>query len=257
MTELKFYDKNLLSFDIFNPDADGRISCDWYCIDVLNDMAAGDGPQNRQGRSATIKSVHINGVIEPYQIFLGDTTAWGLTVTRGGPVKLVVIWDKQPRGAYPDPHDIWDYSDPSLYWYTRKPINAMRNLSQNKRFVVLGSQTLNFKGPQGPAATDYNYKSGIVSKDFEWCQNPYFAGGGEVVLPFEFNIDLHGKGIQSIYDGTNGGSTHLYEGAISLWCCGYWQDITVTQPSSDGPVSVDVYPNPRIEAYSRVRFTSE
>jgi len=103
---------------------------------VLNGIAQGTDNNQHIGRQTTMKSL--------YWMFQGTTAP---TTTGGGSVRLVIVYDKEAEGAAPTiaaglQTDI----------FNQDSIEAMQNLDNRDRFIVLVDEIIECIGTAGPQA---------------------------------------------------------------------------------------------------------
>ena len=117
--EKKFIDSSLSNTDL---------SSSWAVYDPTGDslapIAEGDGENSRDGRRAIVKELFIHG-----QIRWASTSG---TDNEYGPIRIVVVQDRQTNGAAPTASDVFE--TPSGV----QAINAFRNLQYTSRFKILG-----------------------------------------------------------------------------------------------------------------------
>lgn len=92
-------------------------------LTLLNGCQQGDGPSNREGTQIFIKSIQIR-----------IRTEFNALDASAGPMRFVVVQDKQPNGAAPTVSNIYQTS--SLL-----AIDALRNLDGRKRFKILADRS--------------------------------------------------------------------------------------------------------------------
>lgn len=126
-------------------------------LTLLNGCTQGDGPSNREGTQIHIKSIQIR-----------VRTEFNAADASAGPVRFVLVQDKQPNGAAPTVANIYSVT-------TAAAIDALRNLDNRKRFKILADRTyvMSQNGTPGfqddiylkkPIVTQYNSgNAGVVS----------------------------------------------------------------------------------------------
>jgi len=92
-------------------------------LTLLNGCTQGDGPSNREGTQIHIKSIQVR-----------LRTEFNAADASAGPVRFVLIQDKQPNGAAPTVANIY-------YTTTANAIDSLRNLDNRKRFKILADRT--------------------------------------------------------------------------------------------------------------------
>lgn len=92
-------------------------------LTLINGCTQGDGPSNREGTQIFIKSIQVRLRSEFNAL---DASA--------GPMRFVIIQDKQPNGAAPTVGNIYSTA-------TAGVIDALRNLDNRKRFKILADRT--------------------------------------------------------------------------------------------------------------------
>lgn len=90
---------------------------------TISGVAIGDGARNRDGRTITLKSVHVHGIITSY-------------TPNDRIVRVVLVRDKQTNGAQFNAEDVL------LPTTGTNDVNAFRNLDFIKRFDVLKDLTI-------------------------------------------------------------------------------------------------------------------
>lgn len=105
--ELKFVDSGVFSLTHFTGATQ---------LVLLNGISQGSDYTNREGRQATMHSVHIRGYVTPQ-----NTT----TTTQG--IRLVLVWDNAANGAIAAVTDVMSADDD----------RAFANLSNQNRFTIL------------------------------------------------------------------------------------------------------------------------
>jgi len=124
---------------------------------ALNALKSGNGPTEREGRSAYFSSAHVIGSIRihsnstyeyPYGGFYGD---------------IVLVLDRQFSGTVPALTDIWD-----RYPYRGTPAESpnvyVRNMAKVTRFSILASQRLVTPVAEGKSAA--SLESYLLPVDF-------------------------------------------------------------------------------------------
>lgn len=101
----------------------GAVNQQWSVPFLINGIAQGSSPNNRIGRKITMKSLQLK-----YTAIVGAT------------VRVLTVYDKQTNGILPATIDILqgNSSVPPL-----ADFNAMPNLSNGNRFVVISDEIMN------------------------------------------------------------------------------------------------------------------
>lgn len=97
----------------------------------INPIQQGATANNRLGREANMRSLHYR-----WQGSFAPTTAGS------SPIRLLIVYDKQPNGAAP----------PILDILIADAIESPMNLDWKKRFIILVDQEVECVGAQGPSA---------------------------------------------------------------------------------------------------------
>lgn len=105
---------------------------------LLNGCAPGSTANTRIGRKFTMKSVLIR-----YNFSMATTT------TGGGPLRIVVVYDKQSNAAIPAVTDI----------FTTDDIEALNNLSNRDRFIIIADHYTEVIGVQSAYSV-----SGVIKR---------------------------------------------------------------------------------------------
>lgn len=93
---------------------------------LLNGIAQGDGPDQRNGRQITMKSIQLRLMISP--------TDGGTAIA--GNVRIVLLLDRQPNSAAPTISDV----------FTGTNAMTLTNLDNRQRFQILGDMVYDVGG---------------------------------------------------------------------------------------------------------------
>jgi len=131
--ELKFYDVGKTLTTIANGGTT-MAGCEFDAgtVDDLASPAQGDGESNRDGRTITIKSIEINGIVKVAA--QADQTATDNSMV----VKFWLVRDKQTNGAQLNSEDVLT----NAFAATANAVCAMKNIEYDKRFQILATRTI-------------------------------------------------------------------------------------------------------------------
>lgn len=115
-------------------------------VTLLNGIAQGVTALTRLGRRIHMKSLYIR-----YHVAMGPTS------TGSSPLRLLVVYDKQPNAASPAAVDI----------LTADNISSPNNLSNSRRFVTIFDDVIECIGTGGPQA-DYQVLYKKLNLDVEF-----------------------------------------------------------------------------------------
>lgn len=231
--ELKFLDK-IIEQNYTNPISDA-----WVTLLTVNSMAAGDTASTRKGRLITNEKIHlrlsIDNTIKDGGI--DDTENFGRNIPRPGPIRFVLIYDRNTDETLPIASEVW-----SNTVFFPANINSLRNLDNPSRFTVLWDEVFDLGCSQGYNSSDYSYPSFPAPIDITYLYNPYFGAANQVVHVHR-SIEIKGC-LDTTYSGPGGAVSSIQTGGIYLMACGYWR--------TDNPG--DPIPGPTIYGTCRLRF---
>lgn len=122
-------------------------------------------------------SEHIGRAVSNHSLLWKWYGSYAATTAGSSPIRLVIVYDRQPNAALPTTTDVFD----------QDYIGALNNLNNNRRFLVLVNKELSLSSA-GPTAFN---ESGYVS----------FKKRYGAVLPTEFNT-VNGGTIADITTGS-------------------------------------------------------
>ncbi len=184
--ETKYYDSFLVAGAIAASTDGSGGELDPSSGIMLNTITQGDGEKQRDGRKATMLSIHVKGTIEvPSQLNQ-------VALDTQGVVFLALVLDKQTNGAQLNSEDV--FSNPS--GDARTISEVMLNLSFRQRFDVLKT----FRSPLVQPRVVYD------------GTNLEQAG---VHLPFEMYHGF-GDGLATLYNGTTESVTNITDTSLHL-----------------------------------------
>jgi len=156
--ETKFFDTYL-----YNATPSFALDCTGGEMDPsstlsLASMAQGDGPSDRDGKKAVIKSVQVKGMVSVGNSVLAAVPS---TVQR---VYVALVLDTGTNGALLSSEDVFQNFAAQL------PTNSspFRNLLWNNRFRILKSQVFDVTPYDTTFVAANTYAHGATSKQFDW-----------------------------------------------------------------------------------------
>lgn len=185
--ETKFYDTNLVGAGLAAPVDSTAGELDPSATIMLNTIVQGDGEQNRDGRKATMLSVHVKGNVSiPPQV--NQTT-----LDTQGIVFLALVLDKQTNGAQLNSEDV--FANPSAD--SRTAPMCFLNLNFRQRFEVLKTVRLVLEQPRIGIEDGTNTDSTGVQQPFDMYHH-------------------FGEGLATLYNGTTESVANIVDNSLHM-----------------------------------------
>lgn len=164
--ERKFFDTSVTALVIGATWAGGEL--DDATALSLSSPGQGDGESQRDGRTYTIRSIHLRGIVTQPVVESNGTPLADIYV------RLCLVWDTQSNGAQLNAEDVM------LTVASAENYRSFRNLQFSKRFIVLKDKTMKI------AVAQANTNEGAAN---------LFANGA-VKTFFKMNKTWRGEGIK-------------------------------------------------------------
>ncbi len=183
--ENKFYDTSLVSAALTAPANAESGEHNPSATITLNTITQGDGESQRDGRKATMHSLHIRGTVQmPNAV---NQTA----VSTPPNIFIAVVLDTQTNGTLLASENVFRNAGGSSVTAT----NILRNLQYTKRFKVLGTRK-------------FTMRQGMPS----WDGTNLEIGGDQKT--FQFDIQLNG--LQTTYTANTETIANIVDNSINL-----------------------------------------
>lgn len=166
---------------------------------VLNIPLPGTSFYNRLGNKINMKSIHLRGIISA----LGNNA--NADVNHLG--RLMVVYDKQPNGAYPATADLLLDTDQAAA--TGTTVTSSINMNKRNRFVVLADMQVILPAVGVNGATAASTVNGGT--------DPNGNAGGPQQGQFNINRFIKLKNLEAIYRGAGGNIADLDTGSLLLF----------------------------------------